>query len=136
MPTEPANGVGRVIDPTKNVLDLVEAAIRRQDDLREAEAKYQNYARDAEAKRTDQLLAQARAYDERIANMLAKSVETSSGLLSTALSEMRAQLGVRISELERFRYETSGKSGGFRDGWGWLIGIAALALPVVLFILK
>jgi len=29
-----------VLDPTKNVLDLVDAAIRRQDDLREAEAKH------------------------------------------------------------------------------------------------
>lgn len=32
-------GVGAVVDPTKNVLDLVEAAIRRQDDLRRIEGE-------------------------------------------------------------------------------------------------
>jgi len=31
---------GAVVDPTKNVLDLVEAERRRQDDLREAERRY------------------------------------------------------------------------------------------------
>ncbi|HEY9413122.1 MAG TPA: hypothetical protein VIQ30_00050, partial [Pseudonocardia sp.] len=30
-----------VLDPTKNVLDLVEAAIKRQDDLREMESQHQ-----------------------------------------------------------------------------------------------
>ena len=29
-----------VVDPTKNVLDLVAAAIKRQDDLREAESRH------------------------------------------------------------------------------------------------
>lgn len=38
------------IDPTKNVLDLVEAAIRRQDDLRAAEAKLQEARQSSEAK--------------------------------------------------------------------------------------
>ncbi len=41
---------GQVIDPTKNVLDLVEAAIRRQDDLRVAEAKLQDALRIADAR--------------------------------------------------------------------------------------
>jgi hypothetical protein len=39
MPTEKKNGVGEVIDPTKNVLDLVEAAVKRLDDLRTAEGR-------------------------------------------------------------------------------------------------
>jgi hypothetical protein len=43
-------GNGQTIDPTKNVLDLVEAAIRRQDDLRAAEAKLQTSLREAETK--------------------------------------------------------------------------------------
>lgn len=33
---------GPVVDPTQNVLDLTEAANRRQDDLREAERRYQD----------------------------------------------------------------------------------------------
>jgi hypothetical protein len=40
----PGPGVDRfgtpVVDPTQNVLDLVEAAIKRQDDLREMQARY------------------------------------------------------------------------------------------------
>jgi hypothetical protein len=53
-----------VVDPTQNVLDLVEAAIRRQDDLREMESrhsrelakvrhKYEGELRAAEATRID-----------------------------------------------------------------------------------
>lgn len=41
---------GQVVDPTKNVLDLVEAAIRRQDDLRAAEARRQDAERTSEVK--------------------------------------------------------------------------------------
>lgn len=41
---------GQAVDPTKNVLDLVQAAIQRQDDLRHAEAKFQNALRKAEDK--------------------------------------------------------------------------------------
>lgn len=40
----------QAIDPTKNVLDLVEAAIRRQDDLRAAQAKLQEVNMAAEAR--------------------------------------------------------------------------------------
>ena len=46
------NGVGKVNDPTKNVLDLVEAAIKRQDDLRHNVT--QGIA--AEQKRVDDLI--------------------------------------------------------------------------------
>jgi hypothetical protein len=35
---------GKTVDPTRNVLDLVNAANRRQDDLREAERRYNNLA--------------------------------------------------------------------------------------------
>jgi hypothetical protein len=30
----------------------------------------------------------------------------------------------------------SGHSGGLADGWKWLLGVAALAVPVVLFLVK
>lgn len=68
---------GAVIDPTKNVLDLVEAAIRRQDDLRAAEAKLQETRQSAEAKfneamrgRDVQRLADLRDADTRRLNEL------------------------------------------------------------------
>jgi hypothetical protein len=54
-----------VIDPTKNVLDLVAAAIERQDDLRQAEAKRLDNLREAEGRRLDNLRRLERYFNER-----------------------------------------------------------------------
>ena len=45
----------QIIDPTKNVLDLVQAESRRQDDLRGASDKFNAAMRDAETRRIDEL---------------------------------------------------------------------------------
>lgn len=111
------------IDPTKNVSDIVEAERRYQDARREDEAKYQNGMREAETKRIDGLLAQSKFYEERIANMLAAQVRESSGLLSTQLTEVRNQLGVRITELEQARYLSAGASKGGLDLRVLLLGL-------------
>jgi hypothetical protein len=56
LPQEPAPGLGvdsrgRVdVDPTKNVLDLVSAAMQRQDDLRAIEFKRQDDLRESESR--------------------------------------------------------------------------------------
>jgi hypothetical protein len=59
-PVGPGIGVdasgGPVVDPTKNVLDLVAAAIKRQDDLREADEKRQNDLRAAEGAHVREVL--------------------------------------------------------------------------------
>jgi hypothetical protein len=46
-----------VIDPTKNVLQLVEASMQRQDDLREAEERRQTDLREAESRHRDAISA-------------------------------------------------------------------------------
>jgi hypothetical protein len=103
---------GPVVDPTKNVLDLVQAAIRRQDDLRDAEAKFQNAARDAETRRVNDLAALRVQYETIIENMRSAQTLTNSTLLATQLKEVKVDLSDRTSKLEQFRWETGGKSSG------------------------
>lgn len=119
------------IDPTKNVLDTVSAAVQRQDDLRDAEARYQNAMREAESRRLEQRMADDRYYGERIAGMLAKSVENTSALLSKQVEQTQAGLNVRVTELEKNRYESSGKSAGVQASWGVIIGAVAAGGGIV-----
>lgn len=121
-----------VIDPTKNVLDLVTAAIARQDDLRtaterlnevriaalndfqtarvNAESLIQNWMRDTEMKRLAEKDNLRQFYETRIADMLRTSVESTSTLVSNQLVQIQSTFNDRVSQLERFRYETGGKT--------------------------
>lgn len=122
----------RVIDPTKNVADLVKAESKYQDGMRdslanmdrfarEAESKMQNYARDseskmqtwmrdAETKRIDQRSDLQAIYEARIANMLSESVKSTSGLVATQLLQIQSTFGERVSKLEEFRLLSTGRS--------------------------
>lgn len=82
-----------VVDPTKNVLDLVEAERKRQDDLREAfeklvqtqmqsssvietlRATHTKEMNEAESKRVDQQLALRTSYEERLSLAEAKRID-------------------------------------------------------------
>jgi hypothetical protein len=56
---------GPVIDPTKNVLSLVEAAVKRTDDIANARVEYERICRALESKRLDDLrAAESRRVDE------------------------------------------------------------------------
>ena len=150
MPEDSAEAGGRgmgpdpgsqmpVVDPTKNVLDLVKAESIRQDGLREAavelsrarhlatkelfsaesrfqssmrdmESKLQNWMRDSEMKRINDLAAMKQTYETTIADMLRTSVESTSSLVSTQLVQIQSTFNDRVSQLERFRYETGGRS--------------------------
>jgi hypothetical protein len=123
---------GQVVDPTKNVLDLVRAESLRQDGLRdaerrindlsinslstltsfarEAESKLQTWMRDAESKRTDQLTETRQIYEKRIADMLSESVRDKSALVSAQLLQIQSTFDARISKLEEFRLTSQGKS--------------------------
>jgi hypothetical protein len=161
-----------VIDPTKNVLDLVKAESKYQDAMRAASEKYQDAIREAEnrrlhaeherleiiktlevkrlqdlggaeTRRVDDLEAQRVRYEARIAEDLRVNVKTTSdqlagqliketGALSNQIAtlttsvanqfvtlttsltnQMSAQsagINTRLADLERFRWETGGKS--------------------------
>jgi hypothetical protein len=127
-----------VIDPTKNVLQLVEAAIQRQDDLREAEAKHireLDAMRDAHAKeiresesarldaiRSVDITAVQRAAEVAAtqASTLAAQVTASAEALRIALDQSTTQsrnslslalepIQKDIADLRRVQYEAAGQ---------------------------
>jgi hypothetical protein len=134
---------GPVVDPTKNVEDLVRAgaasyAELRAADLRfldaqlaamekqqkfaiESEARLQTYAREAgeklehalrhaETVRVNELAATRKEYENTIRDMLAKSVETTSTLVSTQLVQIQATFDKRVSQLEAYQFTQAGRS--------------------------
>lgn len=64
-----------VIDPTKNVLDLVEQAIKRQDDLREIEGKHLRELRNVEVRHITETAALRSDYDEKLRQAEAKRID-------------------------------------------------------------
>jgi hypothetical protein len=140
VPNTPTSNVGKgvdafggqVVDPTKNVLDLVNAESRFQNALRDAESKhardvqalsdkYQDAMRASESRRQDDLAALRLMYDSKMSDVLTVQVKTTSDLISTQLDKVTSALGTqittsvnslldRINQLERFRWEVGGKT--------------------------
>jgi hypothetical protein len=98
-----AQGAPPPIDPTKNVLETIDQ-----------ERRYQDAMREELGKRIDQRIADDRYYGERIAGMLAKSVESTTLLLATQVND-------RLTKLEVFRYESGGKSAGISASVGAIV---------------
>lgn len=134
--TPPGNGKA---DPTGNVLQLVDAAVQRLDDLREAEtrridekmvaqAESDGKLREAEAKRIDAIravdvnavaVAAERSTQQAtvLANQVAASAETLRGLVATTaaatatqLQQIVSPLTDRVALLEKGMYEGTGKA--------------------------
>jgi len=110
-----------VIDPTENVLALVDAESKFQNGMREAQAKYQDGMRESNKERLTQLSAQREMYESRISDILTVQVKTTSELISTQLDKVTTALGQqitssvnslleRIGQLERFRWEVGGRT--------------------------
>ncbi len=109
------------IDPTANVLDLVRAESLRQDGLRLAEMQ-----------RINDLASMRNHYEQRISDMLSRQVEQSAILLSTQVND-------RLSKLEQFRYESSGRGAGAGSVWAYIFaagGLLAAAFATAAFFLK
>jgi len=116
-----------VIDPTRNVLDLVGAAIQRQDDLREMESKhareraelmagYEDKLRVAESERINAIRAVDVAAVQRaseVANQqaatLALQVSTTADAFRMALDAKVEPIQRRIDDLSRAQYEAQGQ---------------------------
>ncbi len=110
-----------VIDPTANVLEGLAQAVRRQDDLRLAESQ-----------RINDLASMRNHYEQRISDMLSRQVEQSAILLSTQVND-------RLSKLEQFRYESSGRGAGAGSVWAYIFaagGLIAAAFATAAFFLK
>lgn len=120
------------IDPTKNVLDLVDAESRFQNGMRQAserlqeyrtdslekfntamlqaEARIQNWMRDSEMKRLKEIADVTRDSQTRIADMLRASVESTSSLVAGQLTQIQTTSNERITRLEQSRNEQAGRS--------------------------
>src|ERR1700736_2218216 len=123
---------GGVIDPTKNVLDLVRAESTYQNAMRDSlkelllvevaalkdhikilsdsTVQYQNAQRTAETNRIDQLAETRQEFQNTIRDMLAESVRTTSTLVSTQLVQIQATFDTRVSKLEAQAFTAAGRS--------------------------
>jgi hypothetical protein len=113
------NAAGTPIDPTKNVLDLVQAAIQRQDDLR-----------DAETRRLNELAGQKLTFDLELAKILRANQDAAATLLATQLKEVKNDLSDRTSKLEQFRWESGGKSQGVSATGAFIVSMLSTVIAV------
>ena len=124
-------------DPSPNVLDLVSAAIQRQDDLREQEsahirelmalrAEYQAEIRSGEAERIDAIRAVDVGNVQRAAEVVAQQAITLQNQVTTSAEALRTQVAAAataaatslaaalepiqkdIADLRRVQYEAAG----------------------------
>jgi len=103
---------GPVVDPTRNVLDLVAAAIQRQDDLRDADrrlqvaeqrradqmaelrSQYDGLLREAESKRIDAIRAVDVGAVQRAAEVQLTQASTLAAQVATSAETLRASVVV------------------------------------------
>src|SRR4029453_7160503 len=125
---------GQVIDPTKNVLDLVAAQEKLLLMLRETDLKHLNDMRDAETRRVNELAAQKMMFDLEMARSLRAGQDAASTLLATQLKEVKTDIQSELRSLNQFRWESGGKLSGAAGLWAGIIAIVgiAIALAVVL----
>jgi cobalamin biosynthesis Mg chelatase CobN len=146
-----------VIDPTKNVLEYVQAAITRQDDLRAAESRHvrevatlrERYAQQLRAAESDRIDA-IRAVDVAAVNRagevavaqattLAAQVAISAVSATAALTAALEPVQKDIADLRRSQYEQQGQktqqtetSTRQTGSIGLWIGIAAVIVTLII----
>jgi hypothetical protein len=124
---------GPTVDPTTNVLNLVEAANRRQDDLRAASEryakdlsdlreKYQEKLADAESKRVD---ANALAESRRIDALLAAG-QNAVALAAIEGKNTASALAERVEASAKALAQGSGRETGVSLGVKAVIGFVSL----------
>lgn len=152
----PGEGVdsrgGPVVDPTKNVLDLVGAAVDRLDDLRDMEAKhfrellelraahYEDLRR-AEASRIDAIRAVDAQNVARAAEVATAQAAVLAQQLTANAEQARAQVFTAlepvmkdIQDLRKAQYEAQGgrtQIGDTRLSMGSILGAVSVALVLV-----
>lgn len=108
-----------VIDPTKNVLDLVAAQEKFRDALRNADHKFLDSHLQrleeldlAETRRIDQLRAQDIRYGAVMETMRNDKIDSTAKLLASQLQEIKRDIQSELRSLNQFRWETGGKTTG------------------------
>lgn len=140
---------GPVIDPTENVLGIIDAESRHRDALRAADnklhdaerlwhEKFQTSMRQAETQRINDLSMVKVRYTSIIEKMRSTFTESNAQSLSVQFKEFKNDLSERIAKLEQFRWESGGTRTGRGEVFAWLFmgiaGGAGLAAVIALFI--
>lgn len=152
-----------MIDPTANVIALVEAAMLRQDDLRIAEARRADDLRAAESRRIDEQAAlraefaekYAMAESKRIdairavdvnavavaneratqqATVLATQVVSSAEALRGVFTQTMTALSDRLTKVEQTQYKGEGKDTGTSDTYTAVRSAIMLVLALAAFL--
>jgi hypothetical protein len=141
-----------VVDPTANVIALVVAEGRRQDDLREAHASrqeaearlrshYEGLLREAEAKRIDAnraadaaAAAQAWAAAQATAHTLRLQVEATAQAWEARLQSQFVSVHAQLAELQQNRWVQVGGKEQVEErrlSWGVILGVVGAAFAAL-----
>ena len=108
-----------VIDPTKNVLDLVAAQEKSRNSLRDSDQRLLaaellriEQLAEAETRRIDQLRAQDARYGSIMESMRNEKIDSTAKLLANQLQEIKGDIQVELHSLNQFRWESGGKTSG------------------------
>jgi len=124
---------GPVIDPTENVLALVDVEKKHQQDLRAADTLRQDDLRDAETRRINELATQKQTFDLELAKVLRANQDAAAMLLATSLKEVKNDLSDRTAKLEQFRWETGGKGLGLNAAIGYLLSVVMAGIAIAMY---
>lgn len=130
-----------VVDPTANVLALVEAAAKRLDDLAALRSNYEAQLRQAETARIDAIRAVdvgavqraaevAAAQAEALRNQVAVAATATAAALAAALDPIQK----RLDDLTRAQYETVGQKSQItesRSSSGLVIAAVGLGITTL-----
>lgn len=125
-----------LIDPTKNVLDLVAAESRYRDSMRVADDKFQTMMRrkdfqfqvalrEAEIRRQDDLYRMRSEFDRWRDDLLRRQV-----------ADNQASHSTRLVVLEQSRNELAGKASGVASVFGYIAMFATVAVAVAALLVK
>jgi len=125
---------GPVIDPTENVLALVDAESKYQNDMREAETRRVNEAAAAETRRIAELSLQKQTFDSEMARVLRANMDSTSTLLAMQLKEVKTDIQIELRSLNQFRWESGGKTTGRSDVFGYIIAAASASAALTVIV--
>ena len=130
-----------VVDPSRNVLDLVDAAIRRQDDMAElrtgmsvAEAEHLREIMRLRADHNAMMIERETTRIDAIRATDADAVKTATKALNVLLDSMRGD----IADLRRAQYQAQGERTQSSDARatstaviGWIFGALGATIAIV-----
>jgi hypothetical protein len=125
-----------VIDPTANVLKLVEGEVKRLNDLRDMQIDYDKRLDEMQSKWMDSKDAaqalQNKTFESRIAEVERVQYE---GKGKTGVTDpMMLQLFTKLDDLIKSQSAHTGEDSGKKYLWGWIFGAVMTVIAVITLI--